>query len=75
MPSPNGVSASNGAPSQYDIVRMAAYAGARKETYDELLADLTQYALHSPLTERSGSREIADYLWVIIDEWQSKRPR
>ena len=75
MPSPSGVSASNGAPSQYDIVRMAAYAGARKETYDELLADLTQYALHSPLTERPGSREIADYLWVIIDEWQSKRPR
>jgi hypothetical protein len=75
MPSPSGVSASNGAPSQYDIVRMAAYAGARKETYDELLADLTQYALHSPLTEREGSREIADYLWVIIAEWQSKRPR
>lgn len=75
MPSPGDVSESNGAPSQYDIVRMAAYAGARKETYDELLADLTQYALHSPLTERSGSREIADYLWVIIAEWQSKRPR
>ena len=75
MPSPSGVSASNGAPSQYDIVRMAAYAGARKETYDELLADLTQYALHSPLTERADSREIADYLWVIIAEWQSKRPR
>ena len=75
MPSPTGAPASNGAPSQYDIVRMAAYAGARKETYDELLADLTQYALHSPLTEHSGSREIADYLWVIIAEWQSKRPR
>ena len=75
MPSPSDVSASNGAPSQYDIVRMAAYAGAQKETYDTLIAELTQYAIHSPVTERAGSHEIADYLWVIIDEWQLKRPR
>jgi hypothetical protein len=75
MPSPTDVSSVSGAPSQYDIVRMAAYSGARKETYDELIAELTQYALHSPVTERAGSHEIADYLWVVINEWQSRRPK
>jgi sugar-specific transcriptional regulator TrmB len=74
MPSPESASVS-GAPTQYDIVRMSAYAAGRKEAWDELLAELTQYALHSPITERSGSQEIADYLWVIIVEWQEKRPR
>ena len=75
MPSPASASVSNGAPSQYDIVRMAAYRAARWECYDEMLAELTQYAIHSPVTERSGSQEIADYLWRIIGEWQAKRPR
>lgn len=75
MPSPPAASSVSGAPSQYDIVRMAAYSGAQKETYDTLIAELTQYALHSPVTERAGSHEIADYLWVIINEWQEKRPR
>lgn len=75
MPSPGDAPASNEPPTQYDIVRNAAYAGAKKETYDTLIAELTQYAIHSPVTERAGSHEIADYLWVIIDEWQSKRPR
>lgn len=74
MPSPSSASAS-GNPSQYDIVRMCAYAASRKETYDELLAELTQYAIHSPVTERVGSHEIADYLWGIIVKWQDKRPR
>ena len=73
--SPTDVSSVSGAPSQYDIVRMAAYSAAQKETYDELLTELTQYALHSPVTERAGSHEIADYLWVIVTEWQQKRPR
>ena len=72
---PTVVPSVNGAPTQYDIVRMAAYAGAQKETYDALIAELTQYALHSPVTERAGSHEIADYLWVIINGWQLQRPR
>lgn len=74
MPSPSSASVS-GAPTQYDIVRMSAYAAAQKETYDELLAELTQYAIHSPITEREGSHEIADYLWGIIVKWQENRPR
>lgn len=75
MPTPSAASSVSGAPTQYDIVRMAAYAAAQKETYDALIAELTQFALHSPVTERAGSHEIADYLWVIIGEWQQKRPR
>lgn len=75
MPSPTNASVSNGAPTQYDIVRMAAYKAARLECYDELLAQLTQYAIHSPVTERKGSREIADYLWEIVVKWQDNRPR
>ena len=53
---------------------MAAYKAARLECYDEMLAELTQYAIHSPVTEHAGSREIADYLWEIVDTWQQKRP-
>lgn len=75
MPSHTSASANNGMPSQYDIVRMAAYAAGQKDTYENLLTQLTQYALHSPVTERPGSWEIADYLWQIIDEWKAKRPR
>lgn len=42
--------------------------------YDKLLAELTQYAIHSPVTERQGSNEIADYLWEIVVAWQGKKP-